>query len=217
MFDAATARRMMVEGQVRTADVNNTALLDAMLTVPRERFLPPSLAQLAYLDSDIRIADGRALLKPMVLAKLIQAAQLRSEDRVLDVGCGTGYSAAVLARLAGSVIALEEDPELARQAKAALAAVGAAQVEVVVGTLTAGWQANAPYDVILLEGAAEIVPEALGHQLKPTGRLVGVCGRPPAANGMIYHVIEGRLVGRPIFDAAAHLLPGFVAPPTFVF
>ena len=122
----------------------------------------------------------------------------------------------MLARLAGSVVALEEDADLARQAKETLAAVGA-KVEVVVGPLTAGWPSAAPYDVILLDGATEIVPEALGRQLKPDGRLLGVHGRPPAAKAMIYHLIEGRLAGRPIFDAAALLLPGFAAPPQFVF
>ena len=119
MFDTVAARRLMVEGQVRTADVTDAALLDAMLAVPRERFLPPALAQLAYLDGDIQIAPGRALLKPMVLAKLIQAANITAGDRVLDLGCGTGYSAAVLTRLAGTVVALEEDVGLARQARIA--------------------------------------------------------------------------------------------------
>jgi len=217
MFDAAKARRLMVDGQVRTADVTDPALLNAMLTVPREKFLPPALAPLAYVDDDIEVAPGRALLKPMVLAKLIQAARIGRENRVLDVACATGYSAAVLARLAGTVIALEADAGLARQAKESLAAVGAAQVEVVVGPLTEGWPGGAPYDVILLNGAAEIVPEALGRQLKPDGRLVGIGGRPPAAKGMVYHFIEGRMIGRPIFDGAARPLPGFAAPPTFVF
>jgi protein-L-isoaspartate(D-aspartate) O-methyltransferase len=216
MFDAAKARRWMVEGQIRTADVTDGDVLQAMLTLPRERFLPPALAPLAYLDGDVEVAKGRALLRPMVLAKLIQAARVRADDRVLDVGCATGYSAALLARLAGAVAALEEDAELARQAKDALAAVGAA-VEVVVGPLTAGWAAGGPYDVILLNGATEIVPEALAPQLKSDGRMVGVHGRAPAAKGTIYHLAENRLVGRPIFDASARLLPGFAAPPTFVF
>jgi protein-L-isoaspartate(D-aspartate) O-methyltransferase len=217
MFDATNARRLMVDGQVRTADVTDTDLLDAMLALPREKFLPSSLAQLAYVDNDIVIAKGRAMLKPMVLAKLVQAARVRNVDRVLDVGCGTGYSTAVLARLAASVVGLEEDAALARQAKDALAAVGATNVEIAVGPLTAGWPAGGPYDVIFLNGATEIAPEALGRQLSPAGRLVGVHGGVPAAKGMIYHYIEGHLVGRPLFDAAASLLPGFIAPPTFVF
>jgi protein-L-isoaspartate(D-aspartate) O-methyltransferase len=217
MFDTANARRLMVEGQIRTADVTDVALLDAMSTLPRERFLPPSLAQLAYVDGEIPVARGRALLRPMVLAKLIQAARVGAKDRVLDVGCATGYSSAVLARLAGSVIALEEDADLARQAKEALAAVGTVNVEVVTGPLTAGWPAGGPYDVILLDGAAEVTPEALGRQLKPEGLLVGIHGRSPASKAMIYHLIEGHLVGRPVFDAAARLLPGFSAPPEFVF
>ncbi len=217
MFDATGARRFMVDGQIRTADVTDAGLLEAMLTVPRERFLAPALAQLAYLDGDVPIGHGRALMRPMVLAKLIQAAHLGAADRVLDVGCGTGYSAAILGCLAGRVTALEEQAELARQANDALAAVGAEKVEVVVGPLTAGWTAGAPYDVILLNGAAEIVPETLGRQLKPDGRLLCVHGRAPATKGTVFHVIEGRLVGRPIFDGAAPLLPGFAAPPVFVF
>lgn len=218
MFDAAAARRMMVDGQIRTADVTDADLLDVMLTLPREQFLPPSQAELAYCDGDIPIGKDRALLKPMVLAKLIQAAHVHRTDRVLDVACGTGYSTAVLARLAGLVIALEEDAELAREAKNALAATGpAGRAEVVVGPLTGGWPAEAPYDVILLNGGTEIVPEELGRQLKPDGRLVCVHGNPPATKAMLYRLIEGRLVGRPIFDAAACVLPGFVAPPTFVF
>jgi protein-L-isoaspartate(D-aspartate) O-methyltransferase len=217
MFDATTARRLMVDGQIRTADVTDAALLDAMLTVPREQFVPPALAPLAYLDADIPVGKGRALLRPMVLAKLIQAAPLSAGERILDIGCATGYSAAILARLGASVVALEEDSDLAAAAKTALVAVGATNVEVVIGPLAAGWRAGAPYDGILLNGAAEVVPEVFGDQLKPEGWLIGVGGHPPACKGMVYRVSEGCLVGRPIFDAAATLLPGFRAPPSFVF
>jgi protein-L-isoaspartate(D-aspartate) O-methyltransferase len=122
-----------------------------------------------------------------------------------------------LSRIVGSVVALEEDAGLARRAQEALAAAGTAQVVVATGPLTAGWLAAAPYDLILLEGATEIVPEALGRQLKPSGRLACIFGRPPVGKAMLYRTVEGRLVGRPIFDAAAPLLPGFAAPPTFVF
>jgi protein-L-isoaspartate(D-aspartate) O-methyltransferase len=153
----------------------------------------------------------------MVLAKLIQAAGVRDTEHVLDVACGTGYSSAVLARLAGSVIALEEDAELARQAKEALASTRAERVTLALGPLTAGWPTAAPYDVILINGAIEVISPALAHQLKPDGRLACVYGRPPAGKAMIYRMIEGRPVGRPAFDAAAPLLPDFVAPPAFVF
>lgn len=218
MFDTTTARRMMVDGQVRTADVTNLDLIAAMLAVPREQFVPPSLAGQAYLDSDIPLGAGRALLKPMVLAKLIQGAQVSASDHVLDVGCGTGYSSAVLSHLVGSVVALEEDTTLARRAQGALSAGhGAANVTVAIGPLTAGWPAAAPYDLILLDGATEITPEVLGRQLKPGGRMACVLGRAQTGKAMIYRMIEGHLVGRPIFDAAAPLLPGFAATPTFVF
>lgn len=217
MFDSAMARRMMVDGQVRTADVTNTDLISAMLEVPRERFVPPALATQAYVDTDLEVGGGRALLKPMVLARLIQAAQVHGSDHVLDVGCGMGYSSAVLSRVAASVVAKEQDPALADSAREALAAVGATNVSVVNGPLMEGWPAAAPYDVILLNGASEIVPDVLGTQLKPDGRLACIFGRPPSTKAMLFRLAEGRLVGRWIFDAAAPVLPGFVAPPAFVF
>jgi protein-L-isoaspartate(D-aspartate) O-methyltransferase len=217
MFDTVKARRMMVDCQVRTADVTDLDLIDAMLALPRERFVPEALAEQAYLDGDIAIGNGRVLLKPMVLAKLIQAMRVRNTDHVLDVGCGTGYSSAVLARLAGSVVALEEDQALALKARDALAATDGTPVVIETGPLTAGWPDLGPYDLILLNGATEVLPEALGRQLKPTGRLACIFGRVPAGKAMIYRRVEGHLVGRPIFDAAAPVLPGFVAPPAFVF
>lgn len=217
MFDSATARRNMVDGQVRTADVTNPDLIAALLEVPRERFVPAGLEAQAYLDGEIAIAPGRALPRPMVLARLLQAARVSERDHVLDIGCGLGYSAAVLARLAGSVVALEADASLARQTKTALAANGAGDVIVVSGPLVEGWPAAAPYDLILLDGATEIVPDALGRQLKPGGRLVCMFGRSPIAKGTIFRLAERCLLGRAIFDAAAPLLPGFTALPAFVF
>jgi len=217
MFDAAAARRYMVDGQIRTADVTNPNLIAAMEAVPRELFVAPAMASQAYRDGDLSLGKGRALLRPIVLGKLLQGAMVVAGDRVLDVGCGTGYSSAVLAHMGATVVALEEDADLARRAEAALAAAGAGQVKVVSGPLTAGWPQAAPYDLILLDGATEVTPEALGRQLSSTGRLAAVFGRGPAAKAMIYRLIEGELVGRPIFDAAAPLLPGFAAPPAFVF
>ncbi len=167
MTDFSAARRMMVDGQVRTSDVTDLRIIAAMLEVPRERFVPPADAALAHLDLDVPCFRGsrgepvRRLLKPMVLAKMIQAAAVTAVDRVLDVGCATGYSSAVLARLARSVVALEEDDVLARLAGETLSAVGPETVTVVTGPLTAGWPAQAPYDVILLNGATEIVPREL--------------------------------------------------------
>lgn len=216
MFDSATARLKMVDGQVRPADVTSPELIAALMDLPRDRFVPAGLEAQAYMDGEIEIARGRALPRPLVFARLVQSAQVTRGDHVLDVGCGLGYSSAVLARLAGSVVALEQDPALAQQAKKALAANGAADVQVVSGPLAEGWPAAAPYDLILLEGATEIVPETLGRQLKPDGRLLCMFGRDPT-QGTIFRIAEGRLVGRSIFDAGASVLPGFTAPPAFVF
>jgi protein-L-isoaspartate(D-aspartate) O-methyltransferase len=153
----------------------------------------------------------------MVLAKLMQAAEIAPGDHVLDVGCATGYSSAVLARLAGSVVALEEDAALAARARENLRALGVGEMQVASGPLADGSPALAPFDVILVNGAFEIAPKALLRQLKPGGRLVGVLGRGPAGKAMLYRSIGGECGGRPIFDAAAPLLPGFAAPAAFVF
>src|SRR5262245_27502830 len=213
MLDFAAARRMMVDGQVRTADVTDPRILSAMLDLPREQFFPDDKASLAYLDLDVPVSEAgapvRRLLKPMVLAKLIQTANLAETDHVLDVGCATGYSTAVLARLARSVVGLEEDTALARQASGMLAAAGVTNAKVVTGALVKGWLAEGPYDLILLEGATETVPIALVDQLKSSGGLACVLGRGQAAKAMIYRRTEGDFSGRAVFDAAAPLLPGF--------
>ena len=221
MTDFAALRRMMVDGQVRTADVTDLRLLAAMLELPRERFVPEEKASLAYLDLDTPInAPGRPdrrLLKPMVLAKLLQAAAITETDRVLDVGCSSGYSTVLLAHLAGSVVGLEEDPDLARLATDALSSAGMPNAKIVRGTLTHGCAGEGPYDVIVLQGSAEMVNAALFDQLKDGGRLVGVLGRGPTGKAMLYRRIEGELSGRPVFDAAAAPLPGFAKPHEFVF
>jgi protein-L-isoaspartate(D-aspartate) O-methyltransferase len=220
-MDFARARRAMVDSQVRPNDVTDLRIVGAMLEVPRERFVPAPQQALAYADFDVPVADSkggrRCLLKPMVLAKLLQAVDLQETDHVLDVGCATGYSSALLARLAGSVIALEEDAALARFAQDALVSSGETRVDVVTGPLTAGWPAAAPYDLIFLNGAIEVVPPALAPQVKPGGRLAAVVGKGPATKAMLYRWVDGDLSGWSVFDAGAALLPGFSAPSAFVF
>ena len=219
MTDFAAARRHMVDGQVRTADVTDLRIISAMLEVPRERYVPAQAAGLAYLDLGMGLKDAgaaaRSLLKPMVLAKLIQAADLAADAKVLVVGCATGYSAAVLAKIAGQVVALEQDEKLRGIALAALA--GAANVTVVNGPLVDGWAQGAPYDAILIDGAIEELPPTLARQLKDGGRLVCVMGSAPGASAMVYRKSGGELSGRAIFDAAAGLLPGFAKAAVFAF
>jgi protein-L-isoaspartate(D-aspartate) O-methyltransferase len=207
----------MVDGQVHTADVTDLRILSAMLEIARERFVPPASAGLAYLDFDLPVGEGgsRRLLKPMVLAKLIHAADLSPGDRVLDVGCATGYGAAVLARIAGQVVALEQDTALAQAARTALS--GQPNVDIVSGPLAAGWPQGSPYDAIVLEGATELPPEKFLSQLKEGGRLVCVLGGGPGAKAMRYCRSGDELGGRPIFEAAAAVLPGFTQAPAFAF
>jgi protein-L-isoaspartate(D-aspartate) O-methyltransferase len=217
-MDFALARRMMIDGQVRTRDVFNTDLLAAMAVVPRERFVPPEQAALAYLDRNVPLAaqGSRCLLQPMVLAHLLQAADIAEHEHVLDIGCGTGYAAAVAARLAGTVVALEEDRTLAATARRVLGEL-APQVKVVEGPLQAGWPQLGPYDVIVIEGAVEVIAPALFAQLKDGGRLVTIDGVRPGAKGAVYCSVRGEVSSRPLIEAAAPLLPGFAKPPAFVF
>jgi protein-L-isoaspartate(D-aspartate) O-methyltransferase len=215
MDDFAAARRNMVDCQVRTQDVTDLRVIDAFLQVPRERFVPPSKQGLAYLDYEVPLGEGakaRRLLKPALLAKFIQAAGPRSTDRVLDIAGGSGYSAALWARLTGEVIALEDDAALSRAAQKNLGDA----VTVATGTLASGWKTAAPYDIILLNGACEVMPTALFPQLKDGGRLLCVMGAAPG-KATLYLRDGDNVSERALFDASAPLLPGFARTPAFVF
>jgi protein-L-isoaspartate(D-aspartate) O-methyltransferase len=216
MADFATLRRMMVDGQIRTADVTDRPLIQALLDVERERFVPPAQAGIAYLDLDLPVGAGSSrLLKPMVLAKMLQALDLSEGARVLDVGCATGYAAAIMAGLGASVVALEDESGLAAQAGANLA--GLAKVTVVEGKLADGYPAGGPYDAILVEGAIDVEPEALCRQLSEGGSLICIRGSGPAAKVTLYRRDGADITQRMAFDAAGSVLPGFARPAAFAF
>ncbi|MDQ6437913.1 protein-L-isoaspartate O-methyltransferase [Mesorhizobium sp. LHD-90] len=221
--DYAQRRIRMVDGQVRTTDVTSAALLDAMLAVPREAFVAAGRRDLAYIDEDVEIAPAaggnppRYLMEPSPFAKLAQLAEIAPADFVLDVGCGTGYSSAVLSRLASSVVALESDGILADIAAGNLAALGCDNVAVVKGPLQEGYAAEAPYDVIFLGGSVETLPDALVAQLKEGGRLVAVEGGGNAGKAKLYSKWNGVVTGRSAFNAAIKPLPGFERAYTFQF
>jgi protein-L-isoaspartate(D-aspartate) O-methyltransferase len=223
MTDFQAARRAMVDGQVRTSDVTNLDLIAAMLDIPREAFVPEARKPLAYLDRDVPIADASAagparfLIKPMVLARLIQAADPGPRDSVLVVGAGTGYGAAVIARLAAQVVALEEDEALCRQAKAVLASIGSHNVNVIRGYLADGAPDSGPYDVILIDGGVETVPDRFCGQLSSRGRLIAVEVAGPVGKAKLFQPVNGKLSSRELFDAGAPVLPGFAVAPAFVF
>jgi protein-L-isoaspartate(D-aspartate) O-methyltransferase len=217
MTDFANARRMMVDGQIRPADITNPNVTSAMLEVPRERFVPPAQAGLAYLDRDIPIDDRRALLKPMVLARMVQALDIAPGERALDVAGGTGYSSAILARLAGAVVALEDDAARSKRCGEVIAALGIGNVTPVVGPLNAGWPARAPHDVILVNGACEVEPRDLLSQLNEGGRLVAIIGVGPDGKVILYRKDRGELGCRTLFDANGPALAAFAKAPAFVF
>jgi protein-L-isoaspartate(D-aspartate) O-methyltransferase len=220
-FDALRTR--MVDRQLRTEDVTDYAILAAMGELPREQFVPPRLRSLAYIDVDLSVKDAggalpaRYLMEPAPFARLIQAAEIEPTDIVLDVGCATGYSTAVLARLADSVVAVEVDAELAVLAGENLVDLGVANAAVVTGPLTAGYPSEGPYDVIFLGGAVEVVPDTLFEQLKEGGRLVGVVGYGRAAQAVLFTRTSGDIGSRPLFNAHLQPLPGFNKLKAFVF
>lgn len=218
-----TQRLNMVESQVRTNDVTDRRIITAMMDIPREEFVPASVRPLAYIEDDLVVRGElgplpeRAMLSPMVLAKLIQFASIEPTDLVLDVGCSTGYSTAVIARLAESVVGLEGDDALTERASGTLSEQGADNAAVVTGALTEGRADQGPYDVIILQGRVSEVSESWRAQLKEGGRLVAVVGS--GSIGQATRLVRrgeawSRTVG---FDASAPLLPGFQQVKSFEF
>ncbi|MDX2205198.1 MAG: protein-L-isoaspartate O-methyltransferase [Hyphomicrobiaceae bacterium] len=221
MTDSAAQRLNMVESQVRPSDVTDRRIIRAMLAVPREAFVPDALRSIAYMDVDVPVLPGasapRYLLAPRLFAKLAQEARLEAGMSVLDVGCATGYSSAVLARFVGAVTGLECVPELAAAARKALAAQGAGNVTVVEGPLEAGVSGSGPFDAILLNGAVGREPGALLEQLKEGGRLLCVVADGYFGQAVVFTRVGRTFDRRTAFDAGAHPLPGFAAKAEFVF
>ncbi|MCB1460859.1 MAG: protein-L-isoaspartate O-methyltransferase [Nitratireductor sp.] len=213
--DYTNARRNMVDCQIRTSDVTNPEVIDAFLQVPREAFVPGELKALAYIDTELAVAPGRRMSAPAALAKLVQAAAPKPEEVVLVVGCGSGYGAAIVSLMASSVVALESDAGLAAFATSKLGELGYGNVAVVEGDLAAGCAAEAPYELILVDGAIGQVPSALADQLKEGGRLVAVEGSGNSASARIWVREDGRLSSRHLFNCSLAPLPGLQKEPEF--
>lgn len=218
MSDYAAARFYMVECQIRPNKVTDHRLVDALMAVPRELFVPQALRGVAYVDGDVAVGKGRYLMEPMLFARMLQEAGVDESANVLDVGCTTGYSTAVLARLAASVVGVESDAALAATAKDALVQAGTANAVVVNGPLGEGYAANAPYDVIIFEGAVCEVPPAICEQLAEGGRMVAtVLGDRGLGEVRLYQRYGRAVSSRVLFEAQPHLLPGLEPKPKFEF
>jgi protein-L-isoaspartate(D-aspartate) O-methyltransferase len=218
-MDFADARRLMVDGQLRPNRVEDPRIVAAMRDLPRERFLPAGLAARAYADADVPLPGGRAMLKPLVLARLVQLAAVKRGERALLLASGTGFGAALLAAIGAVVTAVEADPAFMAIARAALAATtGPGAVTLVEGPPGEGHAAAAPYDAIIIEGGVMEVPERLGEQLVEGGRLVaiGLAGGPPG-RALLLRKAGGALTTTIEFDAHAPAVPGFAGAPAFAF
>jgi len=215
MDDLSEARINMVENQIRPSDVTDLRIQKAMMTIPRELFLPKTVKLLAYSEERLEVIPGRRVMEPRTLAKMIQAADIKSTDLVLLVGCATGYAAALVSQLAAAVVALDSDQSLAESAAANFTHLGIDTVAVVTGPLAEGHGAQAPYDVILIDGAVEEVPAALTDQLAAGGRLIAPQGAGSTGAVRLYERTGDSVSSRYLFDAAAPVLPGFQKPREF--
>jgi protein-L-isoaspartate(D-aspartate) O-methyltransferase len=218
MTEFGAARAHMIESQLRPNKVTDARVLGAFAGIRRELFVPEHLRVIAYIDEGLPLGGGRYLMEPMVVARLLQAAAIERTDMVLVIGAGTGCEAALAAALARNVVALEEDPELARRARAALVEHSIASVSVVEGPLRRGYRPRAPYDAILCCGAVIEVPSEIDSQLAEGGRLLAVVKSATGIGRATLRTRTGGVVARRVlFDAATPLLPGFLPRPTFVF
>ena len=216
MTDFPARRVMMVDTQVRPSDVTKFPIIDAMLTVPRETFVPRDKREAAYMGENIVLRQGRVVLEPRTLAKLLDALNILPDEMVLDVGCGLGYSAAVLARLADAVVAVEEDEAMATEAQQLLSQASVDNAAVILGPLAEGAAKHGPYDVITVQGGVEVIPAALIDQLKDGGRIAAVFMEGALGVARVGYKSDGKVSWRFAFNAAAPVLPGFAAVRGFV-
>lgn len=217
MPDYDALREAMVDTQVRPSDVTRLPIIAALLAIPREEFVPAALRSAAYIGENLRLAPGRTILEPRTFAKMLEALDPGPGDLVLDLGCGLGYSAAVLARMADAVVAVEEDTSMAREAQTLLGEHGVDNVAVECAPLVDGAPRLGPYDAIVIEGAVEQVPQAIIDQLKDGGRIVALFMEGTLGVARIGLKVEGALTWRFLFNAAAPVLPGFARAPEFEF
>ena len=215
MTDYATRRRMMVDTQVRPSDVTKFPIIDAMLNVPREMFVPDAMREAAYSDGNIDLGTGRVLLEPRTLAKMLDALNVNADELVLDVGSGLGYSSAVVARMAQAVVALEDDEDTTNEAQSVLMEAGADNVVVHTGALADGAAEHGPYDVILIQGGVAELPDNLVNQLKDGGRIAYLFMQGALGAVRIGYKSGGAVSWRFEFNAAAPVLPGFEKQAAF--
>ena len=206
---------MMVDTQVRPSDVTKYTIIDAMLSIPREAYVPAAKREAAYMGEHVTLAPGRVVLDPRTLAKLLDALDIQPTEAVLDLGCGFGYSAAVIARMAEAVVAVEEDATMAAEAQATLSGQGVDNAAVIAGKLADGAPKAGPYDVIVLQGAVEVISDALLAQLKEGGRIGAIFMEGALGVARIGYKIDGVVTWRQAFNAAAPVLPGFAAHRAF--
>ena len=216
MQDFETLRTVMVDTQVRTQDVTKFNIIEAMLSVAREAYLPDAMRGVAYVGGDVTLDGGRVVLEPRTQGKMLDALDVQPDELVLDLGCGYGYSSAVLAHLAEAVVALEEIATLAAEAQSVLGEQGVDNVAVIEGPLAEGSARHAPFDVICIQGGVEQVPDALIDQLGEGGRIAAIFMEGALGECRIGHKLDGRMNWRMAFNATAPVLPGFREDPGFI-